>query len=110
MSRRKYPLKKSKLRKGDRVIVVAGKAKNATGKIDEVSLKDASVILAGINTAKKHTKPSQKEAGGITDKPMPIHISNVRLLDPQKGVATRVGYRIEDGRKIRYAKKSGVIL
>lgn len=110
MTRRKCPLQSCKLRKGDQVIVTAGKAKGSTGKIDQVLRKDEAVIIAGVNLSKRHTKPSQTSQGGIIDKSMPLHISNVSLLDPQKNVPTRIGIRIEDGKKIRYAKKSGAIL
>ena len=110
MTKRRYPLLKCKLHKGDQVVVRAGKAKGAKGKIENILYKQGSVIIAGVNLAKKHTKPSQTSQGGIVDKPMPLDISNVSLVDPQKGVPTRVGYRIEEGKKIRYAKKSGAIL
>lgn len=110
MTRRKHPLTSCKLRKGDQVIVTAGKAKGSTGKIDQVLRKEATVIISGVNLSKRHTKPSQTGQGGIIDKSMPLHISNVSLLDPQKSIPTRIGLRVEDGKKIRYAKKSGAIL
>ena len=110
MTRRRQVISKWKLRKGDQVVVTAGKAKGATGKIDRVDRKRSSVVIAGANMARKHTKPTQSSPGGIVDTPMPLHISNVAILDPRQGGATRVGWRVEEGRKVRYAKKSGAIL
>ena len=104
MTRRKHSPVKWKLKKGDAVVVVAGRARGATGTIESVDRKKAGIVIAGVNLVKKHTKPTQNTPGGIVDKPMPVHISNVALVDPQKGGPTRIGFRIEEGRKIRYAK------
>ena len=110
MTRRRQTFSKWKLRKGDQVIVVAGKSKGATGKIDSVDRQRSGVTVAGVNMVRKHTKPTQNSPGGIVDKPMPLHVSNVAMLDPRQGGPTRVGFRLEEGRKVRYAKKSGAIL
>ncbi len=110
MTRRRQAFSKWKLRKGDQVIVTAGKSKGATGKIDSVDRKRSGVTVAGVNMARKHTKPTQNSPGGIIDKPLPLHISNVAMLDPRQGGPTRVGFRLDAGRKVRYAKKSGAIL
>lgn len=110
MTRRRQVISKWKLRKGDQVIVVTGKSKGATGKIDSIDRKRSGVTIAGVNMVRKHTKPTQNSPGGIIDKPMPLHVSNVAMLDPRQGGPTRVGFRIEEGRKVRYAKKSGAIL
>ena len=100
-----------KLKKGDKVVVTTGKDKGKTGEITTVLPKKNKVIVAGINVVKRHTKPTQESAGGIVSKEMPIHVSNVALVDPKTGKATRVGYKVEkDGRKVRVAKKSGEVV
>jgi large subunit ribosomal protein L24 len=102
---------KLKLKKGDKVIVTTGKDKGKTGEITTVFPKEGKVIVGGVNMVKRHTKPSQESAGGIISKEMPIHVSNVALVDPKTGKATRVGYKVEkDGRKVRVAKKSGEVV
>ncbi len=100
-----------RLKKGDEVVVTAGKSKGETGKIDSVDRKHGKVFVAGVNLAKRHTRPNmQDQVGGIVDKVMGLDFSNVMLLDPKKKVATRIGFKIEDGKKVRFAKKSGAIL
>ena len=102
---------KLKLKKGDKVIVTTGKDKGKTGEITTVFPKENKVIVGGVNMVKRHTKPSQVSAGGIVSKEMPIHVSNVALVDPKTGKATRVGYKVEkDGHKVRVAKKSGEVV
>ena len=102
---------KLKLKKGDKVIVTTGKDKGKTGEITTVFPKENKVIVGGVNMVKRHTKPSQESAGGIISKEMPIHVSNVALVDPKTGKATRVGYKAEkDGHKVRVAKKSGEVV
>jgi len=102
---------KLKLKKGDKVIVTTGKDKGKTGEITTVFPKENKVIVGGVNMVKRHTKPSQESAGGIISKEMPIHVSNVALVDPKTGKATRIGYKVEkDGRKVRVAKKSGEVV
>ena len=102
---------KLKLKKGDKVIVTTGKDKGKTGEITTVFPKENKVIVGGINMVKRHTRPSQESAGGIISKEMPIHVSNVALVDPKTGKATRVGYKVEkDGHKVRFAKKSGEVV
>ena len=100
-----------KLKKGDKVVVTTGKDKGKTGEITTVFPKENKVIVGGVNMVKRHTKPSQESAGGIVSKEMPIHVSNVALVDPKTGKATRVGYKVEkDGHKVRVAKKSGEVV
>lgn len=100
-----------KIKKGDKVIVITGKDKGKTGEVTKVMPKDNKVVVAGVNMAKRHQKPSQENAGGIIEKEMPIHVSNVALVDPKSGKATRVAMRIEDGgRKVRVAKRSGNVI
>jgi len=100
--------KKFKIKAGDKVVVIAGKEKGKTGKVLRVLPEEEKVIVEGIKLVKKHLKPSQKyPEGGIIEKEAPIHISNVMLADPKGGKPTRVGVKFENGKKIRYAKRSG---
>lgn len=99
---------KLKIQKGDEVIVLTGKDKGAKGEILEVNPVKNRVTVQGVNVVKKHTKPTQFSAGGIVQKELSIHVSNVALADPKTGEATRVGYKtLKDGTKVRVAKKSG---
>jgi len=102
----------AKLKKGDTVIVVAGKDKGKQGQIEKV-LKDDKLIVTNINLAKKHVKanPDRGETGGIVNKAMPIHVSNVAILNPQTNKADRVGYKfLEDGKKVRYFKSNNEVI
>jgi large subunit ribosomal protein L24 len=102
---------KLKVKKGDKVVVTTGKYKGKAGEILEVMPKKNKAIVAGVNIAKKHTKASQFSEGGIIQKEMPIDISNLSHIDPKTNQPTKIGYRtLEDGTKVRYAKKSGEIL
>ena len=102
---------KLKLKKGDKVIVITGKDKGKTGEITKVLVKESKVLVSGINMVKRHTKPSQENAGGIISKEMPIHISNVAFVDPKTSKPTRLGVKVDkDGRKVRVAKKSGEVV
>lgn len=102
---------KIRLKKGDEIVVLTGKSRGETGKIDRVEPKKDRVYVSGVNIAKRHTRPgSNAEEGGILDKVMPLHVSNVALVDPKEKKATRIGYRLEDGKKVRYAKASGTVL
>ena len=97
----------SKLRKGDKVIVLSGKDKAKTGEITKVLTKGGKALVSGINSAIRHTKQTQTAQGGRVTKEMPIDISNVALVDPKGGGPTRVGFKFVEGKKVRYAKKSG---
>ena len=102
---------KMKIKKGDQVIVLTGKDKGKKGEVLKSIPTESRVVVAGVNVVKKHTKPTQFAAGGIEDKELSIHVSNVALVDPKKGVATRVGFKtLKDGKKTRVAKKSGETL
>jgi large subunit ribosomal protein L24 len=102
---------KMKIRKNDTVQVLAGKDKGRTGTVLKAMPQESKVVVQGINVAKRHTKPSATGAGGIVEKEMPIHISNVALIDPESNKPTRVGYQVrEDGRKVRIARRSGAAL
>ena len=100
-----------KIKKGDKVIVITGKDKGKTGEVTKAMPKENKVIVSGINMVKRHQKPSQENAGGVVSKEMPIHVSNVALVDPKSGKATRVAIRVEEGgRKVRVAKRSGDVI
>ncbi|MFW7377694.1 MAG: 50S ribosomal protein L24 [Oligoflexus sp.] len=102
---------KIRLKKGDEVVVLTGKSRGETGKIDRVDAKKLRIYVSGVNIAKRHTRPgTTSEQGGIIDKVMPVHVSNVALVDPKTKKATRVGYKLQDGKKVRYAKASGTVL
>src|SRR5690349_16478851 len=110
MERSKNKQQKLKIRKGDIVKVMAGDNKGSQGRVLEVNLDARKVLVEGVNLVSKSTKPNAKNTqGGIIKKEMPIHISNVMLVDG-KGNTTRVGRRIEDGKMIRYSKKSQEII
>lgn len=99
------------VKKGDKVKVITGKDKGKEGVVTKALPKENKVIVEGINIVKKHSKPSaEAPQGGIVETEAPIQVSNVMLIDPSTGEATRVGYKFEDGKKVRYAKKSGEIL
>lgn len=101
-------MSKLHIKKGDTVIVIAGKSKNKEGKVLRVLTKENKAIVEGLNLVSKSTKPSAANPqGGIVKKEAPIHISNLNLKDPQTKKPTRVGYKVlEDGTKVRYSKKS----
>jgi large subunit ribosomal protein L24 len=102
-----------KIKKGDDIIVIAGKDKGKRGTVSKVSLENARVLVDGINMVKKHQKPNPAVGapGGIVDKEMPLAISNVALFNPATGKADRVGIKtLEDGRKVRYFKSNGEVL
>ena len=99
---------KMKIKKGDQVVVLAGRDKGAKGEVLDVIPSVRRVVVQGVNLVTKHQKPSQVAPGGIQKKEKPIHVSNVALADPKSGEATRVGYKtLKDGKKVRVAKKSG---
>ena len=101
-------MKKLHIKKGDTVYVNAGNYKGETGKVLSVDPSKDRAIVEGVNIVKKHTKPNAKNPqGGIVSQEAPIHVSNLQLIDPKSGKPTRVGYRMDGDKKIRYAKKSG---
>ena len=96
---------------GDKVMVITGKDKGKTGVILAAFPKKNRVLVEGVNIVKKHSKPSQMNPqGGIINQEAPIHVSNVMPIDPKTGEPTRVGIKDVDGKKVRYAKKSGEVL
>ena len=101
-------MKKLHIKKGDTVYVNAGNDKGKTGKVLSVNPSEDRAVVEGVNIVKKHTKPNANQPqGGIIDQEAPIHVSNLQLIDPASGKATRVGFKMVDGKKVRYAKKSG---
>ncbi|PIE12238.1 MAG: 50S ribosomal protein L24 [Rhodobacterales bacterium] len=96
----------AKLKKGDKVVVLAGKDKGKEGEISSVDPKAGKAVVEGVNIAIRHTRQSQTSQGGRIPKAMPIDLSNLALLD-SNGKATRVGFRMEDGKKVRFAKTTG---
>lgn len=100
--------KKMKIKKGDKVVVLTGKDKGKTGEVLTAMPQKSRAIVQGVNVVKKHTKPTQTSPGGIIPTELPIHVSNLALVDPKTSKATRVGYKtLKDGQKVRIAKKSG---
>ena len=101
----------AKIKKGDRVVLLAGKDKGKQGSVLRVIPKDERIVVEGLNMVQRHTRPTQADPqGGIKHKEAPLHVSNVALVDPKTGGATKVGFRIEDGKKVRFAKKSGEVI
>jgi large subunit ribosomal protein L24 len=97
-----------KVKKGDKVVVIAGSEKGKKGEIIKVFPAENRVLVAGVNMVSRHTKQSQRTQGGIVRKEAPVHVSNVAHIDPKSGEPTRVGFKtLNDGRKVRVAKKSG---
>ncbi|AWW75150.1 50S ribosomal protein L24 [Erythrobacter sp. KY5] len=98
----------AKIKKGDEVVVLSGKDKGRTGKVQQVLPKEGKIIVEGINIATRHRKPSQlNPQGGIDRTPAPMHIAKVALADPKDGKPTRVRFEEKDGKKVRVAVKSG---
>ena len=98
---------KLKIKKGDRVKVIAGRSKGKVGDVLRVIPTESRVVVAGVNVIKRHTKPGRSDAGGIIEREAAIHVSNVALLDPKSDKPTKVGFKfLEDGRKVRFARGS----
>ena len=100
----------AKLKSGDKVIVLTGKDKGKEGQISSVDPKTGKAIVAGINVALRHTKQSQASQGGRISKEMPIQLTNLALIDPKEGGPTRVGFKMDGDKKVRFAKKSGEVI
>ena len=100
----------AKLKTGDKVVVLAGKDKGKQGTIESVDPKAGKAVVDGINMAIRHTRQSQNSQGGRIRKEAPIDLSNIALLDPKDGGPTRVGFRMEGDKKVRFAKKSGEVI
>jgi large subunit ribosomal protein L24 len=103
--------KKFKIRKGDKVVAIAGEDKGKAGDVLRVLRREDRVLVQGLNMIKRHQRPTQASPGGIVEKEASIHISNVAHIDPKTDQPTRVGYRtVEADRKVRYAKRSGEVI
>lgn len=101
----------ARIRKGDEVMVISGRDKGKKGSVLRVLPQENRVIVQGVHVVKRHQRQTQTQQGGIVEKEGSIHVSNVSLIDPESGEATRVGFRaLEDGRKVRYAKRSGEVI
>jgi large subunit ribosomal protein L24 len=102
---------KLKVKKGDTVVVISGRDKGKRGEVLRVFPEDARLIVQGVHVARRHTRQSLGQPGGIVDKELTIHVSNVAHIDPQSNRPTRVGYRnLDNGRKVRVARRSGEVI
>ena len=102
---------KLKVKKGDNVVVISGRDKGKRGEVLRVFPTESRLIVQGIHVARRHTKQSMGNPGGIVEKELTIHVSNVAHIDPSSGRPTRVGYKtLDDGRKVRIARRSGEVL
>ncbi len=101
----------AKIKKGDKVVVLAGRDKGRNGEVLQVIPKESRAVVRGVNLVKRHTRASQTSEGGIISKEAPIQLSNLAVADPKDGKPTRVGFKIlDDGRKVRFAKRSGDLI
>jgi large subunit ribosomal protein L24 len=102
---------KLKIKKGDNVVVITGRDKGKSGTVLRVIPKESRVLVQGVNVVKRHSRPSAGQSGGIIEKELSIHVSNVALVDPKTSKPTRVGYKVADGgRKLRVARRSGEVI
>ena len=102
---------KLKIKKGDQVIVLSGKDKGKKGEVLRVIPKETRAVVQGVNVIRRHTRPTQTQPGGIVEREASIHLSNLACVDPKTGEKTRVGYKfLDDGRKVRFAKRSGEVI
>jgi large subunit ribosomal protein L24 len=101
----------AKIKKGDKVVVMAGRDKGRGGEVVQVMPKEERALVRGVNLVKRHQRQTMSQEGGIIQKEAPIHLSNLALADPKDGKPTRVGFRVlDDGRKVRFAKRSGDLI
>jgi len=99
-----------RIKKGDKVVVVAGKDKGRTGEVVSVMPKEDRAVVSGINVVRRHQRQTQTTEAGIVTKEAPIHLSNLQIADPKDGKPTRVGFKVEGDKKVRYAKRSGEVI
>jgi large subunit ribosomal protein L24 len=99
----------AKIKKGDKVVVLAGRDKGRTGEVIQVMPRDDRALVRGVNMVKRHQRQTATQEGGIISKEAPVHLSNLAVADPKDGKPTRVGFKVlPDGKKVRVAKRSGV--
>ncbi len=96
-----------RIRKGDNVVVIAGRDRGKTGEVLRVLPAESRAVVRGVNLVRRHQKQTPSVQGGIITKEMPIHLSNISLAEPSDGKPTRIGFRFVEGRKVRYAKRTG---
>ena len=100
-----------KMRKGDQVVVLAGKDKGRTGEVIQMMPKEGKALVRGVNMVRRHQRQTATAEAGIVNKEAPIQVSNLALADPKDGKATRIGFKtMDDGRKVRVAKRSGEVI
>ncbi len=98
----------AKIRKGDKVVVLAGRDKGRSGEVIEVRPAENRAVVRGVNMVKRHQRQTAQQEGGIISKELAVHLSNIALADPKDGKPTRVGFKVQaDGKKVRIAKRSG---
>ena len=100
----------AKIKKGDTVVVRVGRDKGRSGEVLQVMPKDERAVVRGVNLVKKHQKQTQNQEAGIVSKEASIHLSNLAIADPRDGKASRVGFKIHEGQKVRFAKLSGDLI
>ena len=101
----------ARIRKGDRVVVLAGRDKGRNGEVLKVLPSEDKAIVQGVNSVRRHQRQTQTQEGGIVSKELPVHMSNLALEDPKDGKPTRVGFKtLNDGKKVRFAKRSGEVI
>ena len=101
----------AKIKKGDKVVVLTGRDKGKSGEVVQVMPKEDRALVRGVNLVKRHQRQTMNQEGGIISKEAPLHLSNLGVADPKDGKPTRVGFRVlDDGRKVRFAKRSGDLI
>lgn len=101
----------AKIKKGDRVVVTTGRDKGKKGQVMKIMTEENCALVSGVNMVKRHQRQTQKLQGGIVSKEAPVHLSNLAHADPKDGSPTRIGWKVlNDGRKVRFAKKSGEVI
>ena len=101
----------AKIRKGDKVVVLAGRDKGRSGEVIEVRPDENRAVVRGINMVKRHQRQTAQQEGGIISKELAVHLSNIALADPKDGKPTRVGFKfLDNGKKVRFAKRSGAVI
>jgi large subunit ribosomal protein L24 len=101
---------KLKIKKGDNVVVITGRDRGKSGEVLRVIPDESRVVVQGVNIVKRHAQPRPGQPGGIVEKEAPIHVSNVAHVDPKDQKPTRAGFKVVDGRKLRFARRSGELI